>query len=61
MTPSYTLRVTAIRTQNPRGFGGAIFTGKQIGSDGAVLDASTYLVVRVSGRVLAGQVVEQGQ
>lgn len=61
MTPWYTLRVTAIRTQNPRGFGGAIFTAKQIGSDGAVLDASAYLVVRVSGRVLAGQVVEQGQ
>jgi exodeoxyribonuclease V alpha subunit len=61
MTPSYTLRVTAIRTENPRGFGGAIFTGKQIGRDGAVLDASTYLVARVSGRVLAGQVVEQGQ
>jgi exodeoxyribonuclease V alpha subunit len=61
MTPSYTLRVTAIRTQNPRGFGGAIFTGKLIGSDGAVLDATTYLVARVSGRVLAGRVVEQGQ
>jgi len=35
-----TLRVTGIRSQNPRGFGGAIFTGVPVDSTGAVLDAS---------------------
>lgn len=61
MTASLTLRVTRIRKQNPRGFGGAIFTGLQIDRDGAVRDATSYVVVRASARVLASVVAEQGQ
>jgi exodeoxyribonuclease V alpha subunit len=61
MMSSQTIRVTAVRKQNPRGFGGAIFTGKQIADDGSMLDARTYLVVRASGKILAGQRVEPGQ
>ncbi len=56
-----TIRVAAVRKQNPRGFGGAIFTGKQIADDGSMLDAKTYLVVCAAGKVLAGQRVEPGQ
>lgn len=56
-----TIRVTGIRSQNPRGFGGAIFTGIPVTSDGAVADAKEYLVVRASGIVLGGAKVEKGQ
>jgi exodeoxyribonuclease V alpha subunit len=56
-----TLRVTRLRSQNPRGQGGAIFTGLQIDCTGNVQDAAGYLVVRASNRVLAGVSVEQGQ
>ena len=61
MSAACTLRVAAVRQQNPRGFGGAIFTGKPIDGNGNVVDASTYLVVRASGAVLAGATVEKGQ
>lgn len=60
MTP-LTIRVTGIRSQNPRGFGGAIFTGVPVADDGAVTDARQYLVVRASAVVLAGCKVEKGQ
>ncbi|MBA2960699.1 MULTISPECIES: ATP-dependent DNA helicase [Ramlibacter] len=60
MTP-ITLRVTGIRSQNPLGFGGAIFTGVPIAPDGSVEDARSYLVVRASRAVLGGCKVEKGQ
>ena len=56
-----TLRVTGIRSQNPRGFGGAIFTGVPVDSTGAVLDAGTYVVVKASRSVLGEAPVERGQ
>ena len=56
-----TLRVTGIRSQNPRGFGGAIFTGVPVDSTGAVLDAGTYVVVKATRAVLGEAPVEQGQ
>ena len=61
MTAPHTLRVVSVRKQNPRGFGGAIFTGKPIDLAGNVVDAASYVVVRASGAVLGGAVVEQGQ
>lgn len=56
-----TLRVTGIRSQNPRGFGGAIFTGVPIDSKGAVLDAGTYVVVKATRSTLGSMHVERGQ
>lgn len=56
-----TLRVIAIRIQNPRGFGGCIFTGRAIDGDGNVVDASSYFVVKASGVLLAGAEVQVGQ
>ena len=61
MSASLTLRVTRIRRQSTCGYGGAIFTGVHIDRSGNVLDASSYFVVRASGRVLSGIAVEQGQ
>ncbi len=56
-----TLRVTGVRSQNPKGFGGAIFTGLLVDQVGDVLDAKQYLVVRGSRAVLADLFVERGQ
>ena len=56
-----TLRVTAIRSQNPKGFGGCIFSGKAIGESGQVTDASAYYVVKASARATGGVKVQPGQ
>ncbi|WP_310566627.1 AAA family ATPase [Hydrogenophaga sp.] len=56
-----TLRVTGVRSQNPMGFGGAIFTGVPIDATGSVLDAGTYVVVRATREVLGATRVERGQ
>lgn len=61
MTFAGTVRVTRVRSQNPRGIGGAIFTGVPLRADGAVLSASEYVVVRAAGNVIGGQRVERGQ
>jgi exodeoxyribonuclease V alpha subunit len=61
LTIEQTLRVTAIRSQNPRGFGGCIFAGKPIDGDGQVNDAGSYFVVKATGIVLGGTRVEPGQ
>lgn len=61
MTIEKTLRVTAIRSQNPHGFGGCIFSAKPIYSDGRVEDAGSYFVVKATGSVLGGARVEPGQ
>ena len=57
----FIVRVTGIRSQNPMGFGGAIFTGIPIDQAGAVLDASSYVVVKASQRALGPVRVERGQ
>ncbi len=59
-TTAVTLRVTGVRAQNPRGFGGAIFTGVPVDSDGAIVDAGSYVVVKAPAAVL-GAIVEKGQ
>lgn len=61
MTIEQTLRVTSIRSQNPRGFGGCIFSAKPIDDQGRVQDATGYFVVKASGTALGGCRVEPGQ
>jgi exodeoxyribonuclease V alpha subunit len=56
-----TLRVTAIRSQSPRGFGGCIFTGKPIDDRGNVQDATAYYVVKANGAALGKALVQPGQ
>ena len=56
-----TLRVTAIRSQSPKGFGGCIFTGKPIDALGNVQDAAAYYVVKAPGPTLGNTLVQTGQ
>ena len=56
-----TLRVTGVRSQNPRGFGGAIFTGVPIDATGSVTDAAAYVVVKANRTTLGAAHVERGQ
>lgn len=56
-----TLRVTSIRSQSPKGFGGCIFTGKPIDDLGNVQDAAAYYVVKATGPTLGKAVVQPGQ
>lgn len=50
-----------MRSQNPRGFGGAIFTAVPIDNNGGVTDAGAYFVVRASYLVVGTTKVERGQ
>ncbi|MBS0340627.1 MAG: exonuclease V subunit alpha, partial [Proteobacteria bacterium] len=61
MNVEQTLRVTSIRSQDPRGFGGCIFAAKPIDDQGQVQDAIGYFVVKASGSALGGSRVEPGQ
>lgn len=61
MTVEQTLRVTSVRSQNPRGFGGCIFSAKLIDDHGRVLDATGYFVVKATASTLGGSRVEPGQ
>ncbi|WP_144143982.1 ATP-dependent RecD-like DNA helicase [Paraburkholderia sp. BCC1884] len=56
-----TLRVATVRSQNPKGIGGCIFTGVQIDQHGNVLDARSYMVVRASNHILGRARVQVGQ
>ena len=58
--PSFTVRVSAIRSQNPQGRGGAIFTGVEVGDDGARIDAKAHLVVKAPHWLL-NTLIEVGQ
>ena len=57
---TFTLRVLAVRSQNPHGFGGAIFTGIAVDDKGLRSDATTHYVVTADWHVLP-VTVEQGQ
>lgn len=61
MTSAITVRVTSVRKHGLAGMGGAIFSGKPLDDNGNVVDATSYVVVRASGLVLAGARVERGQ
>ena len=56
-----TLRVATLRSQNPKGFGGCIFTGTPIDALGNVQDARAYFVVKASKVVLGQTCVQVGQ
>ncbi|GAC1389642.1 MAG: AAA family ATPase [Variovorax sp.] len=56
-----TVRVTGLRSQNPKGWGGAIFTGVPIDAQGSVIDACAYIVVKASRATLGDAIVERGQ
>ncbi|MFM0205776.1 AAA family ATPase [Paraburkholderia sediminicola] len=56
-----TLRVSTIRSQNPKGYGGCIFAGTPIDEQGNVLDARSYYVVRASNVILGNVQVRVGQ
>ena len=55
------LRVTFLRSQDPWGFGGYIFSAKAIDDQGRVQDAKGYVVVEASATVLGSARVEVGQ
>lgn len=61
MSVEHTLRVTSVRSQNPRGFGGCIFSAKPIDDQGRVQDATGYFVVKATAATLGGCRVEPGQ
>ncbi len=58
---AHALRVSTIRSQNPNGLGGCIFTGTPIDEHGNVQDARTYYVVRASNSILGNVRVQVGQ
>lgn len=59
-TPSVTVRVSAVRSQNPYGRGGAIFTGIEVNDKGWRTDAKTHYVIKAPGQLLQAP-VECGQ
>ncbi len=61
MSLSVTVRVSSVRSQSPRGFGGAIFTGVPVDANGSITDAGTYIVVRASHSAIGTTRVERGQ
>ena len=61
MTVERILRVVSIRSQNPQGFGGCIFSAKLIDDQGRVQDSSGYFVVKASSAALGDSRVEPGQ
>lgn len=61
MSPYLLLRVTSIRSQNPTGLGGCIFSAAPITETGEVLDSRRYYVVRAKGTLLGATTVQVGQ
>jgi exodeoxyribonuclease V alpha subunit len=59
--PITLLRVKRVYSQNPLGFGGAIFACSPIDPSGQVLDAGGLFVVHARAGVLAGTNVQAGQ
>ena len=51
-TPSVTVRVSAVRSQNPYGWGGAIFTGVEVDDKGLRSDAKTHYVIMAPSHLL---------
>ena len=55
-----TLRITSIRSQDPFGFGGCIFSGKIIDIDGYITNAAAYYVIKASSKTLGHSTVQVG-
>lgn len=61
MSPaSFIVRVSAVRSQNPQGRGGAIFTAVEVDANGGRLDAKAHLVIKAPHWLL-NTAVEVGQ
>ncbi|WPC68320.1 AAA family ATPase [Rhodoferax ferrireducens] len=58
--PVVIVRVSAVRSQNPYGRGGAIFTGVEVDDKGWRVDAKTHYVIKASSQLLQAP-VESGQ
>jgi len=56
-----TIRVQSIRSDNPKGFGGVIFSGPSINEQGDIYDATETIVVNAPYTILSGIQVEKGQ
>lgn len=61
MTQNIIVRVQSVRSQNPFGRGGCIFSGAQIDESGKVLDATSYVVIKATGAQLGDGLVQPGQ
>jgi exodeoxyribonuclease V alpha subunit len=61
MNVSHLIQVRNIRSQNPNGRGGCIFSGIPIADDGDALSTDVYVVVRVASSVLGATSVQVGQ
>ncbi|WP_426175589.1 ATP-dependent DNA helicase [Massilia sp. TWR1-2-2] len=61
MIPSILVRVQSVRSQNPNGLGGCIFTGIEISEIGDVVDAKSYFVIKATGWQLGDCQVQTGQ
>lgn len=61
MTATHLVRVTSVRSRGLSGMGGCIFSAKVIDSSGNVADSGRSLVVKASGAVLRGDLVQPGQ
>ncbi len=61
MITAQAIRVSTIRSQNPKAYGGCIFTGTPIDDRGNVLDACSYYVIRAPGALLGDTRVQVGQ
>jgi exodeoxyribonuclease V alpha subunit len=55
------VQVTSVRSQDPKGFGGCIFSCKFIEINGDVQDTKAYFVVKATRLVLGGAYVQLGQ
>jgi exodeoxyribonuclease V alpha subunit len=61
MNQTLLLRVQSIRSQNPFGRGGCIFTATEITECGDVIDATAYVIVKATGAQLGTTRVQPGQ
>ena len=55
------IRVSKLRSANPHGHGGVIFSGRAINDSGEVIDGKTLYVVRAAYNVIGVGLVEPGQ
>ena len=56
-----TVRVQSIRSQNPQGYGGAIFGGVAVDSQGNINDTKELIVIKAPYTLINGILIEKGQ
>lgn len=57
----WTVRVLSVRSRGRPGLGGGLFSARPISDTGEVLSASSYLVVKLPGKLAGGTTVQVGQ